>query len=1253
MSTLTTSDARHSLTQLANLKSADLLALLLADQRRCWRRGERVAVEVYRDRLPQLRQDDDILLDLIWSEVVLREESGETTVWEEYAGRFPHLAERLRRQFDLHAALAGSLLASLDADTPLPLTSAPARNDDSEITTLPPTSVPAVTPAESSQTLSQSPWMQQRAVQLSTVGAGVVIEGYEELRELGRGGMGVVYQARHVRLGRVVALKMILAGSHAGRQELARFQTEAEAVARLQHPHIVQIYEVGEHNGLPFFSLEFCPGGSLEKKLGGTPLPPLEAAALVEKLARAMAAAHQKGVIHRDLKPANILLTEDGTPKITDFGLAKKLDEAGQTKTGAIMGTPSYMAPEQAGGPKKEIGPAADIWALGATLYECLTGRPPFRAATTMETILQVRTAEPVPPSRLVPNCPRDLETICLKCLQKEPRKRYASAADLAEDLHRFQAGEPIAARPVGRLERTWRWCRRNPTVAGLLTAVAATLLLGTAVASALAAWAVGERDRADRNAAESKTNEQDALRQKGDAETARTLAEGEKNRAQEAEQRAQARAAAEQKAREAETVARKEAESNLYLNSINQAEREWSRHQFRHAREFLALCPPPLRGWEHGYLENACAVELQSLGGSHRGASSVAFSPDGKSLAAAALEGTVRVWNTRTGKQLFTLPTRADGQRGMPVNLRTADTVAHAGGTYAVEFSPDGTLLVTAGADRTVKLWNARTGDLVRSLKGHTEDVWTARFSPDGKQVASGDRDAQVRLWNVETGETVHVLGGHNGAIAALAFSADGRRLASASMDKTVKVWESATGKELLHLQGHTRSVTAVLFSPDGRLLLSAGGDPTGRDRTRGEIKCWDAASGQERFTFSGTESAVQSLACSPDGRLLASASGDGSVTLWDLKRGRDILVLRGHTNMAWSVAFSSDGQQLASASNDNTVKVWDLTARILPRALRGHEAPIHSVAFSPDGAWIASGNGEAPRDPRERNQNAASGSGQVRVWDARTGEVLFVRKHHGPVRCVQFSSDSRRLAVASEDGTATIWNRADGEKVVTLSPGSGPLWSCAFHPTGDYLVSAGKGTDIDVWDLRDDRRKRTSLVGHTAAVAGLAFSRDGKSLASAGFDETVRLWDFQARRVVHTLRGHTASVYAVAFNSDGTVLASAGADDTVRLWDVVAGKEIKTLPGHIRYVKAVTFSPQTSSGRTGQRLVSAAADGTVRIWNPATGQLLLTLTGQSGEVSSVAFSPDGRRLISGGDDKAVSIWGEATPLEMVQGRP
>jgi hypothetical protein len=356
---------------------------------------------------------------------------------------------------------------------------------------------------------------------------GPTVPGYQILGELGRGGMAVVYKARHLRLDRVVALKMIRAGGHAGQDELARFRTEAEAVARLRHPGVVQVYDFGDHEGLPYMALEYCEGGSLAAKLNGTPLPPMQAAALVEQVARAVDAAHRRQVVHRDLKPANVLLAEDGSPKVTDFGLAKKLDAAGQTATGVIMGTPSYMAPEQAGGNTRAVGTTTDIYALGAILYELLTGRPPFKAATVTDTLLQVLHQEPVLPRQLQQGLPRDLETICLKCLEKDPRRRYSTAEALGQDLDCFLQGRQISARPASLMDRTVKWVQRRPAVASLLATVFAVTLASIVGLTTL--WleaassqrtALRERDEADAARAEAQRQ-----REVADRERDRTLA--------------------------------------------------------------------------------------------------------------------------------------------------------------------------------------------------------------------------------------------------------------------------------------------------------------------------------------------------------------------------------------------------------------------------------------------------------------------------------------------------------------------------------------------------------------------------------------------------------------------------------------------------------------------------------------------------------------------------------------------------------
>jgi tetratricopeptide (TPR) repeat protein len=440
---------------------------LCSDQRRRWREGDRIAVEAYLARQPALEADAEAILDLIYNEVVLREQHGERPRLDEYLERFPRLASELGRQFEVHQAIDGAPFADL--------------------------SIAATIRASVSASRAAAPVRAE----------GAVIAGYEVLDELGRGGMGVVYRARQASLNRCVALKMIRSGAYASAADRARFRREAEAVARLQHPNIVHIHEIGEHDGLPFFALELVNGPSLAQAIGGRPQPPAWAATLVETLARAIQHAHEHGIVHRDLKPANILLQSDERrgagddestgpsspcprrlasiiPRITDFGAAKVLDGTVATATGELLGTPSYMAPEQATGRGDAVGPGADVYALGAILYELLTGRPPFDGAMPLAILHKLGSEEPVPPGRLRAALPRDLETICLKCLEKQPGKRYAGAVDLADDLHRFLVGEPIRARPAGRVERVRKWARRRPAVAALLgVSCAALVVLG------------------------------------------------------------------------------------------------------------------------------------------------------------------------------------------------------------------------------------------------------------------------------------------------------------------------------------------------------------------------------------------------------------------------------------------------------------------------------------------------------------------------------------------------------------------------------------------------------------------------------------------------------------------------------------------------------------------------------------------------------------------------------------------------------
>jgi tetratricopeptide (TPR) repeat protein len=574
------------------LSPKERLSLVRDDQRRRWRGGDRALVEGYLERWPALAEDTQGLLDLVYAEVLLREERGETPTLEEYLRRFPDQADSLKRQFALHRALADDhvLTGSADsASTPAAeaeLKRLPCGNRNAESASLPETSslkanslqafpetvndrigellllwealraegralsaeelctdcpdlveelrrlievlqaaphagdvlvVPETRAGTTPPRAAEKVGPVEKVPALSLPSKPPRVPGYELLGLLGKGGMGIVYKARQKNLNRLVALKTILAEAPAGSGQLARFRREAEAAACLQHPNVVQIYEVGEYDGRPYFALEFVSGGTLGQKLAGAPLPPREAARLLESLARVVHYAHQQGIVHRDLKPANVLLQrqdsrpgnpsetpgpspfcvlqgEQFIPKITDFGLAKQIDQdSGQTRSGEILGTPAYMAPEQARGQGTAVGPLAYVFALGAMLYETLTGRPPFRGATVWDTIEQVLGQEPVPPSRLQPKLPRDLETICLKCLQKEPAKRYASAEALGDDLLRFQTGEPIRARPTSRLERVLKWARRRPAAAALV--VVSVLAAAAVVAAGVVAYAKGVED--------------------------------------------------------------------------------------------------------------------------------------------------------------------------------------------------------------------------------------------------------------------------------------------------------------------------------------------------------------------------------------------------------------------------------------------------------------------------------------------------------------------------------------------------------------------------------------------------------------------------------------------------------------------------------------------------------------------------------------------------------------------------------------
>jgi WD40 repeat protein/tRNA A-37 threonylcarbamoyl transferase component Bud32 len=963
---------------------------------------------------------------------------------------------------------------------------------------------------------------------------------YELIEEIARGGMGVVFKARQVSLGRIVAVKMIHRAVLDQEDLLKRFRTEAKATAHLQHPNIVAIHEVGEIDGQPFFSMDYVPGQSLARLVRERLLPPAQAARYVRIIAGAIHYAHRQGILHRDLKPSNVLVDDNDEPRVTDFGLAKVM--TGQTDVtidGTVIGTPSYMPPEQARGHTSSMSARSDVYSLGAMLYDLLCGRPPFRAETPVETLRQVLEADPVAPRLLNPRAPRDLETIVLKCLQKEPSRRYASAHEVADELGHYLAGEPISARAVTRLERGWRWCRRRPALASAM-AVALGLFMVVAVASPIAVFHISR--------------------------------------------------------------ARHLAEDRLYVSDMNLSQQALRASNLGRARDLLELHRPvagtrDLRHWEWRYLWQQCQSQALSTFDPACGSIfSIGLAPAGDRIAIGSWDGSVTLWDATNHTRLKSLQgpqpwpaalafsPRANGAlvitgprgkaRVVWIDSDKPDaTLPTEQGVRHMAFSRDGNRLATFSVGGHIAVWDMDSlGLLWKTDTSHTTD-WhkgLAVLSPDGQWLGIGEPDGKVKLIELSRQTERWSLPPSGAGVTAMAFSPDAQSLAlaySASVP-TITLRKVSTGEPTGTLQGHTAWISGLLYSPDGLILASSAADQT--------IRLWEVGRGEEMAALHGHLHEVWAMAMSGDGQQLVTGAKDGSVSRWRVPprlQTRPVLTLAHSIN---SAHLTPDGRALVSLNSDRTVSMWDLETLQETSRLVGLGSNNIALALSTDGHVLASGNE----------------SGAIRLVKLARGETLgTLTGHKGGARPFQFVNSDQRLLSRDNSGTVRLW-ATDSCTELASWPLPGEAKGEVASPDGRFVAA---GTPRGTVHLLDTLTGRLEALGHAhiRAVVGLAISPNSRLLVTASLDGDAKIWELPSRRLVVQLRGHLLGIHSVAFSHDGARLATASAGrEAVKLWDVATRQEILTLEGSAGGFRGTEFSSE------GRMLMAINEQGLVHLW-------------------------------------------------------